>query len=46
MFRQTLIASAIAAATLLSSGSVMAESDAGFIDGASMDLGVYHVLRP
>ena len=44
MFRKSLIASAIAAA-VLSSGSVMAESEEGFIDGSSMDLGIMYYGR-
>ena len=45
MFKKTLIASAIATAAVLSSGSVLAESGEGFVDGASMDLGFMYYGR-
>lgn len=45
MFKKTLIASAIAATAILSSGSVMADNGEGFIDGSSMDVGVMYYGR-
>ncbi|WP_299725520.1 OprD family outer membrane porin [uncultured Endozoicomonas sp.] len=45
MFKKSLIASAIATAAVLSSGTAVADGGEGFIDGSSMDLGVMYYGR-
>ena len=45
MFKKTLIASAITAVAVLSSGAVMADSGEGFVDGSSMNMGIMYYGR-
>ena len=45
MFKKTLIASAITAVAVLSSGAVMADNEEGFVDGSSMNMGIMYYGR-
>ena len=44
MFKKTLLASAVVAATVISTGAVAEETE-GFIDGSSMDIGMMYYWR-
>ncbi|UYM17592.1 OprD family porin [Endozoicomonas euniceicola] len=45
MFKKSLIASAITVVVAMSSGAAVAETGKGFIDGASMDMGIMYYGR-